>query len=100
MGAPVNPVEADGVSVERGARLYDINCSFCHGSAGMGDGVIGTFFTYKPADLTAARVQDKSDGAIFMVISNGVAERMPALNENLTVRDRWDVVNFIRTLKK
>jgi mono/diheme cytochrome c family protein len=24
---------------------------------------------------------------------------MPALNENLTVRDRWDVVNYIRTLK-
>jgi mono/diheme cytochrome c family protein len=100
MGAPVNPVEADEISIERGAQLYKINCVFCHGQAGMGDGVIGTFFTYKPADLTSARVQDKSDGAIFLVISTGVAERMPALNENLTVRDRWDVVNFIRTLKK
>lgn len=100
MGAPVNPVEADDISIERGAQLYKINCVFCHGQAGMGDGVIGTFFTYKPADLTSARVQDKSDGAIFLVISTGVAERMPALNENLTVRDRWDVVNFIRTLKK
>jgi len=24
---------------------------------------------------------------------------MPALNENLTVSERWDVVNFLRTLK-
>jgi mono/diheme cytochrome c family protein len=100
MGAPVNPVEADGVSVERGAQLFKLNCSFCHGSTGMGDGVIGTFFTFKPADLTSSRVQDKSDGSIFMAISNGVDGRMPALNENLMVRDRWDVVNFIRTLKK
>jgi len=28
-----------------------------------------------------------------------VPDRMPALNENLTVRERWDVVNYIRTLK-
>jgi mono/diheme cytochrome c family protein len=100
MGAPVNPVEADDISVERGAQLFKLNCVYCHGSKGMGDGVIGTFFTYKPADLTSERVQNNSDGAIFMVISNGVQGRMPALNENLTVRDRWDVVNFIRTLKK
>jgi hypothetical protein len=24
---------------------------------------------------------------------------MPPLNENLTVPERWDVVNFVRTLK-
>jgi mono/diheme cytochrome c family protein len=34
-----------------------------------------------------------------MVITNGMPGAMPALNENLTVRERWDVVNFIRTLK-
>jgi hypothetical protein len=66
----------------------------------MGDGVIGTFFEFKPADLTSSRIQTLSDGAIFLVISKGVEGRMPALNENLTVRDRWDIVNFIRTLKK
>ena len=100
MGAPVNPVETDEVSVGRGAQLFKINCVICHGPAGMGDGVIGAFFEYKPANLTASQVQTLSDGAIFLVISNGVKGRMPALNENLTVRDRWDIVNFIRTLKK
>jgi mono/diheme cytochrome c family protein len=24
---------------------------------------------------------------------------MPPMNENLTVRERWDVINYIRTLK-
>jgi mono/diheme cytochrome c family protein len=100
MGAPVNPVAADEISIERGRQLFSLNCIYCHGPTGMGDGVIGTFFAHKPANLTSKAVQDMSDGAIFLIISNGVQGRMPALNENLTVRDRWDVVNFVRTLKK
>jgi mono/diheme cytochrome c family protein len=100
LGSPVNPVQADEVSIQRGSELFRLNCVICHGEKGMGDGVIGTFFTYKPADLTAAKVQALSDGAIFLVISNGVEGRMPPLNENFNVRERWDLVNFVRTLAK
>jgi len=100
MGSPVNPVQADEVSIKRGFELYRLNCVICHGEEGMGDGVIGTFFTNKPANLTGANVQTLSDGAIFLVISNGVEGRMPPLNENFSVRERWDLVNFIRTLAK
>jgi mono/diheme cytochrome c family protein len=98
MGVPVSPVRADDVSISRGAELYRINCVPCHGAEGKGDGVIGTFFKFKPANLTTYEVQQNSDGALFLVISNGVAGRMPALNENFSVRERWDLVNFIRTL--
>jgi len=100
LGSPVNPVEVDEVSLQRGIELYSLSCVICHGEEGMGDGVIGTFFTIKPANLTAANVQALSDGAIFLVISNGVEGRMPPLNENFSVRERWDLVNFIRTLAK
>lgn len=99
MGAPVNPIPTDEISLARGAQLFNINCMICHGQSGKGDGVVAPFFEFKPADLTSTIVQSLSDGAIFLTISNGVAGRMPALNENLNVRDRWDVVNFIRTLK-
>jgi len=100
MGSPVNPVEADDVSIQRGAELFKVNCVICHGENGKGDGVIGTFFNNKPADLTASNVQTLADGAIFLVISNGVDGRMPPLNENFNVRERWDLVNFVRTLAK
>jgi mono/diheme cytochrome c family protein len=100
MGSPVNPVPSDKISLARGEQLFKINCVQCHGPLGMGDGVIGTFFQYKPANLTAPVVQNKSDGAIFLIVSTGVTGRMPPLNENLTVRDRWDLVNYVRTLKK
>ena len=100
MGAPTNPVSADDASLARGAELFHINCTACHGVGGKGDGPVAAFLqNKKPVDLTSPAVQFLSDGAIFMVITNGMPEAMPALNENLTVRERWDVVNFIRTLK-
>ncbi len=97
-GVPANPVTADAVSIQRGTELYRITCVPCHGQSGTGNGVVGTFFTYKPLDLTGVYVQQLNDAAVFYIISYGVEGRMPPLNENLTVRDRWDVVNFIRTL--
>jgi hypothetical protein len=85
----------------------------CHGETGEGTGPIAGFLVNrKPANLTSDLVQSKDDGALFLIISNGVANPnaslfpeiqfssvMPPLNENLTVADRWDLVNYIRTLK-
>jgi len=100
MGAPENPTTADEASIARGAELYAINCQMCHGATGEGNGPISPFLlNFKPANLTKDVAQSKSDGSIFLTISNGLEGRMPALNENLTVSERWDVVNFIRTFK-
>ncbi len=112
-GVPSNPVPADEVSVSRGAELYAINCQMCHGEDGQGNGTISAFLVKKkPANLTSDLVQSKPDGSLFLTISNGIfnpnntlfpdvqfSGQMPPLNENLTVRERWDVVNFLRTLK-
>jgi len=101
LGAPNNPVPADDASIARGAELFHINCTACHGVDGKGTGPISAFLVNKkPADLTGPVVSSLSDGAIFMVISNGTPGGMPALNENLLVRERWDVVNYVRTLQK
>ena len=95
---PENPIEADEASIARGAELYDLHCKMCHGQTFEGNGPIGPFLANKPANLTSPVVQAKSDGSIFLTISNGVEGKMPPLNENLLVPDRWDLVNFIRTL--
>ena len=99
LGAPDNPIEADEVSVERGRVLFSVNCTQCHGINGEGNGPIAPFLVKKkPPNLTSQATQDKSDGTLFLTISTGVPGAMPALNENLSVRDRWDVVNYLRTL--
>ena len=95
---PENPIEADDASITRGAELYDIHCKMCHGQTFDGNGPIAPFLANKPANLTAPLVQSKSDGSIFLTITNGVEGKMPPMNENLLVPDRWDLVNFIRTL--
>ena len=100
MGAPDNPVPADETSIKRGAELFNVHCKMCHGEAGTGSGPIAAFLVNKkPADLTSALVQDQKDGDLFLTITNGKPGTMPSLNENLTVRERWDVVNFVRTFK-
>jgi mono/diheme cytochrome c family protein len=100
MGLPENPTLVDEASIARGKELFAINCQMCHGPAGEGNGTVAPFLLhFKPANLTTDVVQSKSDGSIFMTITNGLEGRMPPLNENLTVSERWDVVNFVRTLK-
>ena len=99
MGAPENPTTADEASLARGQEFFVINCRMCHGQTGEGTGPIAPFLANKPANLTSDVVQSKSDGSIFLTITNGITGKMPPLNENLTVPERWDVVNFVRTLK-
>jgi mono/diheme cytochrome c family protein len=98
MPPPENPVEADEASVRRGAELYAIHCQMCHGETAEGTGPVAAFLANRPANLTSPVVQSKSDGSIFLTITNGVDGKMPPLNENLLVLERWDLVNFIRTL--
>jgi mono/diheme cytochrome c family protein len=101
MGAPQNPVSADAASLARGEELFNITCTACHGTEGKGNGPVAAFLqNKKPIDLTGPIGISLSDGAIFMTISNGTPGGMPALNENLTVRERWDVVNYVRQLQQ
>ena len=99
MGPPSNPVPADDVSISRGQTLFTINCVMCHGETGEGNGPVSGLIANKPANLTSIITRSKVDGVLFMTITNGVEGKMPPMVENLTVRDRWDVINYIRTLK-
>lgn len=99
MPPPDNPIPADNFSVARGETLFNIDCKMCHGDTGQGNGPVAAFLQNKPANLTSLITQSKSDGALFFTITNGVEGRMPPMIENLSVRDRWDVINYIRKLQ-
>jgi hypothetical protein len=99
MGPPSNPIPADEVSLSRGKTLFTINCVMCHGETGEGNGSVSGLIANKPANLTSIITRSKVDGALFMTLTNGVDGKMPPMVENLTVRDRWDVINYVRTLK-
>ncbi len=101
-GIPDNPVPPDPVSLDRGRHLYERNCALCHGQQGQGDGPITQFWNpqmRKPANLTEERMKTMSDGTVYITISNGYGT-MPPLRENLDVRERWDTVNYVKSLSQ
>ena len=92
-----NPVAVDASSVAQGKELFAAGCLPCHGPAGKGDGPAAASLERKPGNLSDPKLWDQSDGAIFWKISEGRAP-MPAFQEAFTEEQRWQVVNFVRTL--
>jgi mono/diheme cytochrome c family protein len=90
-----NPVKGVG----NAKKTIETNCVTCHGASGKGDGAAAAALPPpKPADWTSAKVQAESDGELFWKISNGRGAMPPW--KHLPEKDRWEIVNYIRTLKK
>jgi mono/diheme cytochrome c family protein len=94
---PVNPVASDEVSLQRGSILYGIHCQLCHGAEGHGDGPLAGYFDRTPEDLAGAQTSAEFDGSVYLTVVQGFGE-MPSLAEDLTTRERWDIINYVRTL--
>jgi mono/diheme cytochrome c family protein len=97
---PVNPIPPNADSVARGQALYLANCLPCHGPAGKGDGPVGLTLNPRPADLSAHAVPGvHTDGQLYTWITDGFpGSVMPAFKSVLTDDNRWDLVNYVRTL--
>jgi mono/diheme cytochrome c family protein len=95
-----NPVPADkrAASAESGKKIAMTNCAPCHGNAGKGDGPGASALPKKPADWTSPAVQKEPDGVLFVKISEGNPPMPPWAS--LPEKDRWDLVNYIKTLGK
>jgi mono/diheme cytochrome c family protein len=94
-----NPIVNDAVSIQNGDKIFQSVCWTCHGKLGKGDGPASIGLTPKPVDLSNAGVQSQSDGAIFWKITEGRGVMSP-YKSNLTTKQRWQLVNYIRALKQ
>ena len=93
-----NPVAADTRSLQSGKAIFGTSCAQCHGDGGHGDGPRAASLNPKPLDLTV-HVGLHPDGQLYDWISNGIARTaMPAWKGELSVSQRWDVLNYLRTL--
>ena len=97
--ATENPFKDNATLWLEGKKIYHDLCSQCHGDKGHGDGIGAASMSTPPADHTTAKVQSQTDGAIFWKISNG-RPPMAKFSESLSIKQRWALVAFIRTLKK
>lgn len=94
-----NPVQATPASVEHGKQLFQLYCAVCHGSDAKGKGPIAKKFPTPSPDLTQEVTAEQPDGYLYTVIREGAAA-MPAQAEALPSRERWDIVNYLRSLQK
>jgi mono/diheme cytochrome c family protein len=95
-----NPVAAGPEAIEAGKLLYVKNCQRCHGDSGLGDGPATRFIKPAPKEIASAATQDRlSDGEIFFMITEG-KKPMPPMKKTLSEEQRWQVVHFVRTLRK
>ena len=92
-----NPIPADEKSIARGKALYFQSCVPCHGSKGKGDGPAAASLNPKPADHSSPKMWEESDGSLFWKITTGRGA-MPTWEETYSEEDRWNLINYVRTL--
>ena len=93
-----NPIEPSPAAVESGKRLYEIYCTLCHGDDGKGGGPVAGKFV-PPPDLTLDVFRKRPDGFLYETIRAG-GPIMPGQGEALTPEERWNIVNYLRSLQK
>jgi len=93
-----NPVAATPQNLEAAKAIYMDKCANCHGEKGAGDGPEADMYTPAPAALNDAKMMNgMSDGEIFYKITEG-RKPMPSFKKQLSDEERWELVNFARTL--
>ena len=93
----VNPVASDDQSLAAGKALYATHCLSCHGATGVGNGPAAKALEKNPGDLSKPKLWEQTDGELFWKITTG-NKPMPAFETLITEEQRWQIVNYTRTL--
>jgi hypothetical protein len=84
-------------SRKTGEQLYNINCKSCHGTPGMGN--FQANLKPPPPDPATEMFQSNTDGELFFKVSSGRGP-MPSFKNSLSSSDLWNIISWLRTLKK
>lgn len=98
-----DPASADNAarlaaSVERGQSIYRVYCQSCHGASGAGDGPVAQRGFPPPPPLPTGKSVQMKDGQLFHILTYGQGS-MQSMAAQLDRDERWDVINFVRSLQ-
>ena len=94
-----NPFAGNPEAVSRGLGEYREMCVMCHGAPGVDASEIGEGLNPPAPDLTLAKVQARTDGELFWIVSNGIRMTgMPAFGPTHKEETIWKIVTFLRHL--
>ena len=93
---PIAPAEVPNVAL--GAKVFQSQCSACHGATGNGDGPVGLQLSPHPVAFTnTERARQRSVFALYQVVTQGISDTpMPSFAQ-LPESERWAVATYIGT---
>ena len=101
-----NPVAVGQESIDAGGRIFQRNCSPCHGKDANGGPLTADLEDRgedpPPSLIDAKWLHGSSDGEIYFVIKNGVPPKMAMgpWDGRIADTDIWNIVNYVRSLAK
>ena len=84
--------------LDRGQERFNIYCTPCHGATGAGNGIVVQRGFPAPPSFHIDRLRNIEAGYFFDVMTNGFG-RMPDYRAQVTPRDRWNIVAYVRALQ-
>jgi mono/diheme cytochrome c family protein len=93
-----NPAPATIYNLAEGKRLFNINCTPCHGEDGQGNGTIVADGKFPKVPAYADRLPTINDGKAFYSIKYG-RNLMGAYGTVLSPSQIWQVIHYINTYK-
>ncbi|MEX0879816.1 MAG: cytochrome c [Thermoanaerobaculia bacterium] len=94
-----NPVAPSPEVLRAGLAHYRGICVTCHGAPGVDASEIGIGLNPPAPDLTLRKVQRRTDGELFWLVSHGIRMTgMPAFGPTHEDEDIWKIVAFLRHL--
>ena len=92
-----NPFEYSEENVKRGAEVYQVNCSSCHGDKGDGQGhfVTSRVYNYPVRTLVSDEMKKRPDGELYHSITLGFGV-IGAHGSMIRPEDRWKAILHVR----
>ncbi len=93
-------VENEDMAIH-GAKVYANVCAVCHGPKGAGDGPAGMSLVPKPRNLIEGGWKQGGDSiGLFGTLQKGIPGSSMAPFGHLPIKDRWGLVQYIRSITK
>jgi mono/diheme cytochrome c family protein len=92
----ISPLDSVAKTSDKGAKLFVIYCSVCHGDKGDGQGIL--MKREKFLGVPSYAVRDISEGSIFHVVTYGL-NAMGSHANQLSQEERWMVASYVIKLK-
>ena len=98
---PVSEPASGPSSLDSGGMTFNGDCAFCHGQDGTTPTDVGLAMYPRVPSLASPEVQQWSDAELFWIIKNGNRYTgMGAFGKTLSDGQIWDLVRFVRSLRK